>query len=135
MHPTKRLSIKSATVAGIVASSLLGLAGITSIQRQPRRSCTASTLNIRPAALPAQASCLGLVRWHALRCVITLVAMQTAASIALECGGKGFFRRVASEKKAVAASSRWRLFYRSRAEDRRPTAAASQHEAHLVCHF
>jgi hypothetical protein len=29
MHPTKRLSIKSATVAGIAASALLGLAGIT----------------------------------------------------------------------------------------------------------
>jgi hypothetical protein len=29
MHPRKRLSIKSATVAGIVASSLLGFAGVT----------------------------------------------------------------------------------------------------------
>jgi len=29
MHPSKRLSIKSATVAGIVASALLGLAGLT----------------------------------------------------------------------------------------------------------
>ena len=29
MHPTKRLSIKSATVAGIAASVLLGLAGLT----------------------------------------------------------------------------------------------------------
>jgi len=28
MHPTKRLSIKSATVAGIAASALLGLAGL-----------------------------------------------------------------------------------------------------------
>ncbi len=29
MHPRKRLSIKSATVAGAVASVLLGLAGVT----------------------------------------------------------------------------------------------------------
>jgi hypothetical protein len=29
MHPWKRLSIKSATVAGIAASALLGLAGLT----------------------------------------------------------------------------------------------------------
>jgi hypothetical protein len=29
MHPRKRLSIKSATVAGITASVLLGLAGLT----------------------------------------------------------------------------------------------------------
>ena len=29
MHPKKRLSIKSATVAGIAASALLGLAGLT----------------------------------------------------------------------------------------------------------
>ena len=29
MHPRKRLSIKSATVAGIAASALLGLAGLT----------------------------------------------------------------------------------------------------------
>ena len=29
MHPRKRLSIKSATVAGIAASALLGLVGLT----------------------------------------------------------------------------------------------------------
>ena len=29
MHPMKRLSSKSATVAGLVASALLGLAGLT----------------------------------------------------------------------------------------------------------
>ena len=29
MHPTKRVSIKSATVAGIAVSALLGLAGVT----------------------------------------------------------------------------------------------------------
>jgi hypothetical protein len=29
MHPKKRLSVKSATVAGIAASALLGLAGLT----------------------------------------------------------------------------------------------------------
>src|SRR6186713_857460 len=29
MHPSKRLSIKSATVGGIAASALLGLAGLT----------------------------------------------------------------------------------------------------------
>ncbi|EHQ99528.1 hypothetical protein [Bradyrhizobium sp. WSM471] len=29
MHPKKRLSIKSATISGIAASALLGLAGLT----------------------------------------------------------------------------------------------------------
>jgi hypothetical protein len=29
MHPNKRLSIKSATIAGIAASALLGIAGLT----------------------------------------------------------------------------------------------------------
>ena len=86
-------------------------------------------------ALPAQASCLGLVRWHALRCVITPVAMQTAASIALECGGKALVCGTRTRK------DRYRFFpaepfYRPGAEDRRPRpAAASRHEAHLVCHF
>jgi hypothetical protein len=59
---------------GLLLASCWGLQVSLSIQRQPRRSCTASTLNIRPAALPGQASCSGLVRWHALRSVITPVA-------------------------------------------------------------
>ena len=70
----------------------------------------------------AQASCLGHVRLRALLCVITPVAMRTAASIESECGGKGF--------SADCEKSRLRFvpvaaFYRSRAEDKRPTPAAS----------
>ena len=42
-----------------------------------------------------------------------------AASIALGRGGKGLFA-VTSEKEAVTASSRWRLFYRPRRGRRRP---------------
>ena len=42
------------------------------------------------------------------------------ASIALERGGKALVWRVTSEKEAVTASSRRRLFYRPGAEDRRP---------------
>ena len=52
MRPRKRLSIKSATIVGIAVSALLGLAGLTLNPAPARRSCTASTLNIRPAALP-----------------------------------------------------------------------------------
>jgi hypothetical protein len=37
------------------------------------------------------------------------------ASIALGRGGRGLFRRVASEKEAVTVSSRWRLFKRGEA--------------------
>ena len=74
MHPRKRLSIKSATVAGIAASVLLGLAGLTLNPAPAKAVVYASTLNIRPAALPGQASCSGLVRWRALRSVITPVA-------------------------------------------------------------
>lgn len=76
---------------GLLLASCWGLQVSLSIQRQPRRSCTASTLNIRKVALPGPASCSGLVRWRALRSVITPVAMQMAASIALGCGGKECF--------------------------------------------
>ena len=50
MHPTKRLSVKSATVAGIAVSALWGLQVSLSIQRQPTRSCTARTRVIRGGA-------------------------------------------------------------------------------------
>ena len=91
MHPRKRLSIKSATVAGIAASApCWGLQVSFSIQRQPRRSYTASTLNI--SSITGQASCLSLGRWRALRFIITPVAMQTVALIALGAGGKALFR-------------------------------------------
>jgi hypothetical protein len=75
MHPRKRLSIKSATVAGMLLASCWGLQVSLSIQRQPRRSCTANTSVIPPIASQGLASCLGLVRWHALRSVITPVAI------------------------------------------------------------
>ena len=42
---------------GLLLAPCWGLQVSLSTQRQPRRSCTASTLNIRPVALPGQASC------------------------------------------------------------------------------
>ena len=51
--------------------------------------------------MPGQASCSGPVRWRAQRSVITPVAMQMVASIALGRGGKGFVGRITSEKEAV----------------------------------
>ena len=71
MHQTKRISIKSATVAGIASSALWALQVSPSIQRQPTRSCTALTRAIPEGALPAQASCSGRVPLRALRFVIT----------------------------------------------------------------
>ena len=78
---------------GLLPASCWGFQVSLSIQRQPRLSCTASTLNILPAALPGQASCLSLGRWRAPRSIITPAAMQMVASIALEAGGKGFVWR------------------------------------------
>ena len=74
MHPKKRLSITSATVAGIAASVLLGLAGVT-LNPAPAHAVVYCTyVAIPPVALPGLASCSGLGRWRALRCVITPVA-------------------------------------------------------------
>ena len=74
MHPRKRLSIKSATVAGIAASALLGLAGLTLNPAPAKAVVYCQYVDIRWVALPGQASCSGLVRWRALRSVITPVA-------------------------------------------------------------
>ena len=84
---------------GLLLAPCWGLQVSLSIQRQPRRSYIASTLNIRPVAWRGPASCSGLVRWRALRSVITPVAMQMVASIALGCGGKGLFRGSRARKK------------------------------------
>ena len=73
MYLRKRLSIKSGTVAGIAASACWGLQVSLSIQRPPRRSCIARTSVIPRIALQGLASCSGLVRWRALRFVITPV--------------------------------------------------------------
>ena len=74
MHPRKRLSIKSATIAGIAASALLGFAGLT-LNPAPANAVVYCTyVGIRSGALPEQASCSGHVRWRALRFVITPVA-------------------------------------------------------------
>jgi len=56
MHPRKRLSIKSATVAG-AASALLGLAGLTLNPAPAKAVVYCSYVVIRSAALPGQASC------------------------------------------------------------------------------
>ena len=56
-----------------------------------------------------------------------------AASIALGRGGKGLFA-VTSEKEAVTASSRWRLFYRPDA-DRRPNSERAGHHSHVAATF
>ena len=74
MYPSKRLSIKSATVAGFAASALLGLAGLT-LNPAPAKAvvyCTHTSV-IPPIASQGLASCSGLVRWRALRSVITPV--------------------------------------------------------------
>jgi len=57
MHQRKGLSRKSVTVAGIAASILLGLAGLTLNPAPAKAVVYCRTLNIRPAALPGQASC------------------------------------------------------------------------------
>jgi hypothetical protein len=74
---------------GLLPAHCWGLQVSLSIQRQPARSCTASTSAILPVASRGRASCSGRVRWHGLRSVITPAATQMAVSIALGCGGKG----------------------------------------------
>lgn len=74
MHPRKRLSSSQRQVPGLLLASCWGLQASLSIQRQPRRSCTANTSVIPPIASQGLASCSGLVRWLALRSVITPVA-------------------------------------------------------------
>ncbi|MGY3584121.1 hypothetical protein ACVIGB_006820 [Bradyrhizobium sp. USDA 4341] len=80
MHP--RLAIKSATVAGIAASALFGLAGLT------LNPVPANAVVYCQVALPGLASCYGLVRWRARRSGTTPVAMQMVAPTALGHGGK-----------------------------------------------
>ena len=75
MYPRKRLSIKSATVAGIAASVLLGLAGLTLNPEPAKAVVYCSTSVIPPIAWRGPASCSGLVRWRALRSIITPVAI------------------------------------------------------------
>ena len=57
MHPRKRLSIKSATVAGIAASALLGLAGLTLNPAPAKAVVYCQYAAILPVALRGQASC------------------------------------------------------------------------------
>jgi len=54
MHPRKRLSIKSATVAGIAASALLGLAGLT-LNSAPAKAVVYCTYVGYPAHCVARA--------------------------------------------------------------------------------
>ena len=75
MHPRKRLSIKSATVAGIAASVLLGLAGLTLNPAPAKAVVYCQYVGYPPVAWRGPASCSGLVRWRALRSVITPVAI------------------------------------------------------------
>ena len=74
MNPRKCLSIKSATVAGIAASALLGLAGLT-LNPEPAKAVVYCQYVGYPAHCVARAGVvLGLVRLRALRSVITPVA-------------------------------------------------------------
>ena len=57
MLTKKHFLIKSATAAGMATSVLLGLAGLTLNPAPASAIVIASTLHIRPAALPEQASC------------------------------------------------------------------------------
>ena len=70
MHPWKRLSIKSRPLQELLPAPCWDLQVSLSLQRQPRRSCTASTSAILPVAWRGPASCSGLVRWRAPRSVI-----------------------------------------------------------------
>jgi hypothetical protein len=54
MHPKKRLSIKSATVAGIAASALLGLAGVT-LNPAPAKAVVYCTYERYPGGCIARA--------------------------------------------------------------------------------
>ncbi|MET4331752.1 hypothetical protein ABIB80_007612 [Bradyrhizobium sp. i1.15.2] len=74
MHPTKRISIKSATVAGMALSALLGLAGVT-LNPAPAKAVVYCTYEGYPGgASPGQAWCSGRVLWRARRFVITPAA-------------------------------------------------------------
>ena len=54
MHPIKRVSIKSATVAGIAVSALLGLAGLT-LNPAPARAVVYCTYEGYPGGCVARA--------------------------------------------------------------------------------
>ena len=88
MHPRKRLSIKSATVAGIAASVLLGLAGVT-LNPAPAKAVVYCQYVGYPAGCVARAGVVLRPRPVARAAVRSnAVAIQMAASIALGCGGK-----------------------------------------------
>ena len=74
MHSKKRLSIKSATVAGIAASALLGLAGLTLNPAPANGVVYCQHVSIPPVAWRGPASSSGLVRWRAPQSDITPVA-------------------------------------------------------------
>ena len=90
MHRTKSLSIKSATVAGIAASFLLGLAGLT-LNPTPAKAVVYCQYVEYPVGCVARAG------------VITSAATQMAASIAWECGGKALLVSAALSKNATAS--------------------------------
>ena len=73
MHP-RIFRSSQRLLPGLLLAPCWGLQLSRSIQRQPRRSCTANTSVIPPIASQGLASCYGLVRWRALRSVITPVA-------------------------------------------------------------
>ena len=76
MHPRNRVSIKSATVAGMAASVLLGLAGLTLNPAPAKAVVYCEYVGYPATALPGQASFSRLVRWRALRSVTTQVATE-----------------------------------------------------------
>ena len=57
MHRGKRLSIKSATVAGIAASALLGLAGVTLNPAPAQAVVYCQYVEYPVGCVPGQASC------------------------------------------------------------------------------
>ena len=75
MRPRKCLSIKSATVVGIAASALLGLAGLTLNPAPAKAVVYCQYVSYPPVAWRGLASCSGLVQWRALRSVITPAAI------------------------------------------------------------
>src|SRR6187401_249039 len=99
MHQTKRISIKSATVAGIAASALLGLAGVT-LNPAPANAVVYCTYEGYPGGCVARAGVVLRPRPVARAAVRHNAGGNlNGASIALGCGGKGLFRGLRARKK------------------------------------
>jgi hypothetical protein len=88
MHPKKRLSIQSATISGIAASALLGLAGLT-LNPGPANAVVYCQYTAYPAGCVARPGVVLGARPVARAAVRhNAVAMPMVASTASACGDK-----------------------------------------------